>query len=336
MTESINQQVKLARTPEGEPVPQDFEVAAGSVPEAGPGQVLCQTLFLSLDPYMRSQIAGRHISGAIKPGDVMLGETVSRVVSSHSDQFSPGDIVRCPGGWQQFSLHAPEALSRVSATDVALSNYLSVLGMPGLTAYAGLVWLAGPKAGDTVVVPAATGGVGAMVGQLARQRGCRVIGIAGGPEKCREAVEELGYDACIDRKAGDMAYLAAELDRLCPAGIDIYFDLVGGELLNQVSMRLAVGARVILCGIMSELNSAARSGGPHPALWIKARATVHGLVVYDFEPRREEFVAACLPAIRSGEIKPFEDCYVGLEQAPEAFCRLMRGENRGKVVIAVS
>ncbi len=336
MTETSNLQVKLATSPEGEPVPGDFEVVVGPVPEAGPGEVLCQTLFLSLDPYMRSQIAGRHISGAIKPGDVMLGETVSRVLSSDCEEFQPGDVVRCPGGWQQYSVHAPQALSPVSDTGIALSNYLSALGMPGLTAYAGLVWLAAPKAGETVVVPAATGGVGAMVGQLAKLRGCRVVGIAGGPDKCRQAVEELGYDACIDRKAGDMDFLAVELDRLCPEGIGVYFDLVGGELLNQVSMRLAVGARVILCGIMSELNSAARAGGPHPALWIKARATVHGLVVYDFEPRREEFVAACLPAIKSGEIKPFEDCYDGLEQAPEAFCRLMRGENRGKVVIAVS
>ncbi len=335
MTESANLQVKLARTPEGEPTPADFELATGPLPEMGPGEVLCRTLFLSLDPYMRSQIAGRHISGSIKPGDVMLGETVSRVVRSDSEAFQPGDVVRCPGGWQQYSVHSPAALSPVRDTGVALSNYLSVLGMPGLTAYAGLVWLAAPKAGETVVVPAATGGVGAMVGQLARLQGCRVVGIAGGPDKCRQAVEELGYDACIDRRAGDMDFLAAELDRLCPAGIDVYFDLVGGELLNQVSMRLAVGARVILCGIMSELNSAARSAGPHPALWIKARATVHGLVVYDFEARREEFVAACLPALKAGEIRPLEDCYEGLEQAPEAFCKLMRGENRGKVVIAV-
>ncbi|TXS91994.1 NADP-dependent oxidoreductase [Parahaliea maris] len=336
MTATENLQVKLARFPDGEPTPDDFEVAAGPVPECGAGQVLCETLFLSLDPYMRSQIAGRHISGTIAPGDVMLGETVARVVQCDSGAFQVGDLVRCQGGWQQYSVHSPEALHRLPANVVSPSYYLSVLGMPGLTAYSGLIWQAQPKAGDVVVVAAATGGVGAMVGQLAKLRGCRVVGIAGGETKCRYAVEQLGYDACIDRRAGDIGWIESELDRLCPEGVDIYFDLVGGALLNAVSQRLAVGARVVLCGIMSELNSSDRGAGPHPGLWIKARASVYGLVVYDFESRRDEFIAACLPAVESGDIQCLEDCYEGLARAPEAFCRLMRGENMGKVVIKVA
>ncbi|WP_317928543.1 NADP-dependent oxidoreductase [Halioxenophilus sp. WMMB6] len=326
-----NTQVLLASTPEGMPSPDNFKLHQQAMPVAQPGQVLCETLYLSLDPYMRSQIAGRHISGAIQPGELMLGETVSRVLSSDVEEFKAGDLVRCFAGWQSHSLQDPAALTKLPASNDP-SLFLSTLGMPGLTAYAGLIWQAQPKAGDVVVIPAATGGVGSVAGQLAKIYGCRVIGIAGGEEKCKKAVAELGYDACIDRKQGN---LAEQLDQLCPNGIDIYFDLVGGELLNTVSERLAVGARVILCGIMSELNASGRACGPHPALWIKARATVYGLVVYDFEARRNEFIDACLPFIEAGTLKPSVDMYDGLAHAPDAFCRLMRGENNGKVIVKI-
>ncbi len=330
---SDNIQIQLASYPPSTPQPEHFAVVTGERPVPAADQVLCETRYLSLDPYMRSQIAGRHLSGSIRPGDVMRGETISRVVESNHADFNAGDTVRCMGGWQQYSVHDASALTQVSSDIEPASYALSLLGMPGLTAYAGLVWQAKPREGDTVVIPAAIGGVGATAGQLAKIHGCKVVGIAGSDEKCRYAVKELGYDACINRKNED---IAQRLDELCPDGIDIFFDLVGGEMLQIVSARLAVGGRVILCGSMAEYNSETRAAGPPPGLWIKARAIVYGLVVYDFEPRRNEFIAACLPYVRDGRMKMREDITVGLAAAPQAFCRLMRGENVGKALVEVT
>ncbi len=328
----INVQVQLSTTPEAQPAPEHFNLVNGLMPEPTEGQVLCENLYLSLDPYMRSQIAGRHMSGSVKPGDVMRGETVSRVVTSRHPDVKEGELVRCFGGWQTYSVQEAGNVFKLESEIENPSHALSVLGMPGLTAYAGLIWQAKPKAGDTVVIPAAIGGVGATAGQLAKIYGCRVIGIAGTDEKCAFAVQQLGYDACINRKS---SAIAEELDRLCPDGVDIYFDLVGGETLNIVSERLAVGARVILCGLMEDYNKQTRSMGPPPAMWIKSRATVYGLVVYDFEPRRHEFVSVCAEYIRQGKLKMREDIADGLANAPDAFCRLMRGENMGKALVKI-
>ena len=326
------QRVVLAREPQGVPVPDDSAVQEFTLAEPENGEVLCETLYLSLDPYMRSQIAGRHISGSIGPGDPMNGETVSRVLDSRDPRFNPGDLVRCFGGWVSHSLHAGDELFPLGSDFPAPSLALSTLGMPGLTAWAGLSCLAQAKAGDTVVIPAATGGVGAVAGQLARARDCRVIGIAGSDEKCRFATEELGYDRCLNRRDDD---LGAALDDACPQGIDVYFDLVGGPMLTLASERLAVGARVVLCGLMADYNSSERPAGPPPGLWIRARATVYGLVVYDFESRRGEFLEEALSLYRDGRLKGHEDRSQGLASAPAAFCRLMRGENNGKVVVCV-
>ncbi len=327
-----NTQIILSTTPESEPQPNNFAVVTSDMPVAGPEQVLCETLYLSLDPYMRSQISGRHISGSVMPGDLMRGETVSRVLTSNNKAFKKGELVRCFAGWQTYSVHNEAELTKVSSQIDPASYALSALGMPGLTAYSGLIWQAQPQAGDVVVIPAATGAVGSMVGQLAKIYGCKVIGIAGSDEKCRFAREELGYDICLNRKTDD---IAARLDELQPTGIDIYFDLVGGELLNTVSERLAVGARVILCGLMAEYNQKDRIGGPPPGFWIRARAKVFGLVVYDFEARRQEFIDACVPLVQKGHLKVREDITAGLAQAPAAFCRLMRGENQGKAIVKV-
>ncbi|MEP1444649.1 MAG: NADP-dependent oxidoreductase [Paraglaciecola sp.] len=327
-----NMQVQLVSTPESEPQPENFTLVKGPMPVAKNQQVLCETQYLSLDPYMRSQIAGRHLSGSVNPGDVLRGETVSKVIESNHSDFQPGDLVRCFGGWQNYSVHDGDEIFKVQKEIGNPSYALSALGMPGLTAYAGLIWQAQPKAGDVVVIPAAIGGVGSVAGQLAKIHGCTVIGIAGSDEKCEYAVANLGYDACINRKNGN---LAEQLDELCPNGIDIFFDLVGGDMLNTVSERLAVGARVILCGLMADYNKTTRSMGPPPAMWIKARAIVYGLVVYDFEPRRAEFVEACLEYLKQGKLVVREDVAQGLAAAPEAFCRLMRGENMGKSVVKV-
>jgi len=332
---SKNTQVLLAERPEGMPEAENFRVEETDMPQAGKEQVLCQTLYLSLDPYMRSQMAGVHLSGGVAPGECLRGETVSRVVKSATPDFQEGQLVRCFGGWQAYSVHSPGDLHPLREDIQPVSYALSLLGMPGLTAYAGLMWQAVPRAGETVVVPAAIGAVGAVVGQLAKVEGCRVVGVSSSEKKCRLAVEELGYDACIDRNTED---LAERLDALCPDGVHIYFDLVGGELLHTVSKpgRLAMGARIILCGMISEYNKGTRALGPEPGNWLIARATVHGLVVYDFEDRRDEFIDACLPLIREGKLKMLEDVAQGLEQAPAAFARMMGGENIGKAVVKVA
>jgi NADPH-dependent curcumin reductase CurA len=329
---STLQAVVLTRTPQGVPQVGDFSLSEQPLPEPAAGEVLCETLYLSLDPYMRSQMAGRHLSGGVAPGEVPNGETVSRVLISRSEAVREGTLVRCFGGWRSHSLHRAEALWPLPENFPEPSLALSTLGMPGLTAWAGLQ-KAQPAAGETVLVSAATGGVGAVAGQLARARGARVVGIAGGPEKCRIACERLGYEQCIDRHRGE---LREQLREACPEGVEVYFDLVGGELLTAASEQLRSGARVLLCGLMAQYNSEDRPAGPPPGLWIRARATVYGLVVYDFEPQRDAFLAEALPVYRAGRLKPFEDRSAGLASAPEAFCRLMRGENRGKALVCVA
>lgn len=324
------QQVRLARNPSGHAVPEDFELIELPLPRPGADEVLCRTRYLSLDPYMRSQIAGKHISGAIGPGDPMRGETVSEVLESNVAAFEPGQLVRCFAGWQSHSVHKASELSPVSDAIEPPSYALSLLGMTGLTAWAGMIWQAGVKAGDQVLIPAVTGGVGAAAAQFCRLQGAQVIGTAGSDEKCRYAEQELGVSACINRHKED---LGQALDKHFDGGIDVFFDLVGGPLLTLASERLALNARVVLAGLISEYNQAERTPGPPPGFWIRARATVYGLVVYDFEPRRDEFLAACLPQLAAGKLFQREDIAPGLAAAPEAFCRLMRGENFGKVVV---
>ncbi len=327
-----NERVVLAATPEGEPQPGHFCLEQTPLPEAALGEVLCRTRYLSLDPYMRSQISGRHISGGVSPGEVMRGETVAEVVADTSGHFSAGQLVRCMGGWQRYSRHAPADVSPLPEGLSAPSLALSLLGMTGLTAWAGMVWQAQVEAGDTVLIPAVTGGVGSAAAQFCRERGARVIGIAGGADKCHWAESELRVEACIDRHQED---IGDRLKTLAPQGIDVYFDLIGGPLLQLACEHLANYGRVVLCGLMAEYNSATRQAGPPPGLLIMKRAVVSGLVVYDYEARREEFVQACLPLLDAGRISQREDVSEGLATAPEAFCRLMSGDNFGKVIIKV-
>jgi NADPH-dependent curcumin reductase CurA len=331
MTDNI--QIQVAAIPNGQPSSEHFQVVATSMPAPSEGQVLCATQYLSLDPYMRSQLAGMHMSGTVKQGELMRGETLSKVLESNNPDFSVGDIVRCFGNWQQYSVHEGSELAVQNENIQPASYGLSVLGMPGLTAYSGLIWMAKLKKDDVVLIPAATGAVGSTAGQLAKIEGCRVIGIAGSDAKCQYAVEELGYDACINRKTDD---LAERLTELCPNGIDVYFDLVGGETLNTVCTKLALNARVILCGLMEDYNKPTRSYGPKPGPIIGARATLMGLVVYDWESRREEFTNACLPYVADGRLRMREDMGFGIESAPEVFCKLMRGDNQGKAIVKVA
>ena len=327
-----NLQIILESTPPGVPAPEHFSLRNAPMPEPGADEVLCRTRYLSLDPYMRSQIAGRHPSGAVVPGDVMKGETVSEVVRSNVTSFSAGQLVRCMGGWQEYSVHAAGDLVAVTDNIDPPSYALSVLGMTGLTAHAGMIWQARVCAGECVVIPAVTGGVGSIATQLCTTRGARVIGIAGSGEKCRYAIESLGVADCIDRRSEDVE---ARLGELCPDGIDVYFDLVGGPTLHAACRHLAHYGRVVLCGLMAEYNRADRSPGPDPGLLIARRAVVSGLVVYDYEHRRDEYIRECLPLLAQGKLHQREDVTVGLENAPAAFHRLMSGQNFGKVIVKV-
>jgi len=326
----MNCQIRLKTRPEGVPTADHFMVTEEAIKAPGDGEILCRNLYLSLDPYMRSQIAGRHISGTINEGDVLLGDTVAEVVESRSPLYQPGDRLVLNGGWQTHITLTPDTARLIDARIDPASLALGILGMPGLTAYAGLKYLGDPKEGDTLVVSAASGAVGSMVGQYAKALGCRVIGIAGSDHKCHWITDVAGFDGCINYRHESVA---AGLDRLCPDGIDIYFDNVGGETLDAAMWRLSVGARVVLCGLMSQLNAKDRPVGPNPATIIKARATVRGLVVYDHWDKMGEMLDTFLPMVASGDLKYIEDVSEGIGAAPEAFARLMTGSNFGKTII---
>jgi NADPH-dependent curcumin reductase CurA len=331
---SVNQRVVYARKVIGVPSPEDFEL--DSVPVSAPesGQFLVENLYLSLEPYYRNVMKGMPIYGPpLKPGDVMFGETLGRVVASRHDGFAAGDLVIARGGWQQFALLNGINVRKVAPSDAPLSAELGVLGTPGLTGYVGIVYLAPPRPGQTVVVSAATGPVGSTVGQTARLMGARVVGIAGTAAKCAYAIHELGFDDCVNYKDGD---LKASLKGACPEGIDVYFDNVGGETLAAVLANLALHAQVVLCGMMGVYNHDVSPPGPHLGPVVVARAVIKGLVVYDHFSRFPELKKVVGAWIRDGKFKYREDVSQGLAQAPDAFCRLMRGENFGKALVQVT
>ena len=320
--------VRLKRQPHGVPVPEDFEIDEVEEPSTG---VQCRSLYISLDPYLRGRLSGRHLTGPISPGDVMTSEMVLEVTES-GHGFNEGDLVRGHGPWRDRLSLPPESLHPVSSRIQPASLALGVLGMPGLTAYAGVRRLLQPQPSETILVSAAAGPVGATVAQLGRIAGARVIGMAGSDEKCQWLRDAARLDAVVHYKRED---LRDSLDRHCPNGIDMYFDNVGGDVLNAAMERLALGARVALCGLMSQYNSDTPPAGPNPGLIIRARACVRGLVVYDHEDLRPEMEIELGREIKDGRLAYCEDISKGLESAPEAFCRLMRGENFGKALVRV-
>lgn len=328
-----NIQIKLAETPTGTPEPKHFDVHKETMPDIKDGEFLSKTLYLSLDPYMRGQIAGRHISGSVNPGDILRGEAICEVVNSKHPEFAIGDIVSYFAGWQQFSVSDGQQVSKIDPRISPPSLALGILGMPGLTAYAGLIDLGEPKEGDVLVVSSATGGVGSMVGQIGKVKGCRVVGIAGSAEKCKWAVENAGFDVCLNYREED---LPSALDKSCPDGVDIYFDNVGGNILETVMERLSLSARVVLCGLMAQYNLEERLPGTNPSNIIRSRATVRGMVVYDHFHKQKDFVEDVLNWLDDGLITYREDVTEGIENAPESFCRLMKGQNFGKTIIKVA
>lgn len=326
MNEALpNPCVTVARCPEGSPVPDDFALQPAQQPESG---VAVEVLYLSIDPYLRGRLSGRHVTGAIAPGQPMESELIVRTVED-SGVGPAGTLARAFGPWQSRVSLPERALNAIPNGLDPPSLALGVLGMPGLTAYAGMERILQPVPGQTLVVSAAAGPVGATVGQLGKAAGARVIGIVGSPEKAGWLREAAGFDGCIDRHAP----LGEALDELCPDGIDMYFDNVGGAILQAVMERLALNARVALCGLMDQYNQAEVPPGPNPGLVIRARATMRGLVVYDHEdlrPRMEEELGG---RIRDGSLAYREAVFEGLESAPTAFCRLMGGQTFGKTVV---
>ncbi|MEO7161274.1 MAG: NADP-dependent oxidoreductase [Polaromonas sp.] len=333
----VNQQILLDSRPVGEAVASNFKLVSSETPALQDGQVLVRHHFLSLDPYMRGRMSDAKSYAAPQPlGQVMQGGTVGEVLESCSPQFEPGDTVAGMGGWQQYSVvngSEPGALRKVDTTHVPLSYYLGAVGMPGVTAWYGLVKIIEPKAGETMLVSAASGAVGSAFAALAKARGCRVVGIAGGPEKCRYAVEELGFDACIDYKPHqDAESLSKALKQACPDGIDGYFENVGGMVLDAVLLRMNAFGRIAVCGMIAGYD-----GQPlpltYPALILINRLKVQGFIVSEHMDIWPEALKELGRLVAAGKLRPRESVAQGLEAAPEAFLGLLKGRNFGKQLV---
>lgn len=336
----LNRRILLASRPQGQPSAEHFRLDTQPVPAPAEGQVLLRTLYLSLDPYMRNMMdeAGAGYAPPVALGSPMVGGTVSRIVASRRAGFRVGELVLANAGWQDFALSDGSdltALGELSQPSLALGG----LGMPGFTAYVGLLDIGQPRPGETVVVGAATGAVGSVVGQIARLKGARVVGIAGGQDKCRHAVEQLGFDACIDRRDPRLAALLAQA---CPAGIDVYFENVGGEVTDAVMPLLNVGARIPVCGFVSHYNDSAPPTGPdrRPQLLatvLQKRVRMQGFIILDhYGERYDAFRREMQAWLAEGRINLKEDVVDGLEQAPAAFAGLLEGRNFGKLVVRVA
>ena len=333
----INQQILLDNRPQGEAVASNFKLVSAETPALADGQVLVRHHYLSLDPYMRGRMNDSKSYAASQPlGEVMIGGTVGEVVESRHPAYAVGDKVVGMGGWQEYSVadgNAPGMLRKVDTTHVPLSAYLGAVGMPGVTAWYGLVKIIAPKAGETVVVSAASGAVGSAFGALAKARGCRVVGIAGGPDKCRYVTEELGFDACIDHRAnGDLKSMARALKEACPDGIDGYFENVGGYILDAVLLRANAFARVAMCGMIAGYD-----GQPlplqNPALILINRMRVEGFIVSEHMEVWPEALKELGGLAASGKLRPRETIAQGLAAAPEAFLGLLKGKNFGKQLV---
>jgi NADPH-dependent curcumin reductase CurA len=336
----INRRIVLHSRPVGAPVAENFRLERIAVPALSAGQVLLRTLYLSLDPYMRGRMSDApSYASPVAIGDVMVGGTVSRIDGSRHPDYRAGDMVLGYSGWQDYALSDGTGLTKLDANMAQPSLVLGVLGMPGFTAYMGLLDIGQPKEGETVVVAAASGAVGSVVGQIAKLKGCRAVGIAGGDEKCRFVVEELGFDACIDHRGAD---LPGHLAAVCPQGIDVYFESVGGPVFDAVLPLLNVRARVPVCGLVAHYNDTELPPGPDRlgllvGTLLKKRIKMQGFIIFDdYGPRFGEFIDQMSAWVEEGRIRFREDMVDGLENAPQAFIGLLEGKNFGKLVIRVA
>src|SRR4051812_45178191 len=329
--------VILVSRPVGEPKPSDFRIEECAVPAPGAGEVLLRTIWLSLDPYMRGRMSeGPSYAAPVPIGGVMEGGTVSEVVASNNPGFAKGDIVLSRAGWQTHAISDGKGLAKIDSKIAPISTAVGILGMPGMTAYTGLLAIGNPQAGETVVVAAASGAVGSAVGQIARIKGARAIGIAGGADKCRYVKEELGFDDCIDHRDPDFP---AKLKAACPDGIDVYFENVGGAVFEAVFPMLNFFARIPVCGLIAQYNdtgdTAPKWAGAMLRNVLTKRLNIRGFIVRDFADKHADFLRDMSAWVRDGQVKYKEHVTEGLDNAPTAFMGLLKGQNFGKQLVRV-
>lgn len=330
----MNTQILLKSRPQGMPDASHFETVETPIPEAGPGQVVRRTIWLSVDPYMRGRMSdAKSYAAPAKLGEPMVGATVSQVIASNSPRFAPGDFVLGYDGWQAYGVGDAKLLRALDPTLAPVSYALGVLGMPGLTAYVGMLDIGQPKSGETVVVSAAAGAVGSIAGQIAKILGCRVIGTAGSDGKCEYVTRDLGFDACINYKTEN---LGDALDAAAPNGVDIYYDNVGGAVLDAVLQRVNVHARIALVGLISQYNDAKPTPGPDLQPLLTNRVLLRGMIVSDHQHRAPDFLRDMSDWLRDGRIHYREDIVTGLENTVSAFLGLFAGENVGKRIVKVA
>ena len=337
---TTSRQFTLASRPHGAPTNENFELKNVELPSLIDGEVLLRTIYLSLDPYMRGRMSdAKSYADPVEIGDVMVGATVCQVESSKNDKFSEGEWVLAYTGWQTYAISNGEGLMSLGKEPTNPSYALGIMGMPGFTAYMGLLDIGAPKAGETVVVAAATGPVGATVGQIAKIKGCKVVGVTGGSEKCAHAVENLGFDACIDHKADDFA---EQLEKACEQGIDVYYENVGGKVFDAVLPLLNTSARVPICGLVSQYNATSLPEGPDRlgmlmGQLLTKRIKMQGFIIFDdYGDRYDEFAQDMQKWLQDGEIQYREHLVDGFEKTISAFNDMISGKNFGKTVVKIN
>lgn len=334
MAKGTNRQILLVETPKGKLTPQHFTLSDGPIPGPREGEILVRVRLISLDAANRAWMQGATYRSAVEAGTVMAGGAIAEVVESRAEGFAPGDLVFADTGWQEYAALPARAAQKVPPLE-PMTHLLSVYGIAGLTAYFGLLEAGQPKAGETVVISAAAGSVGSIAGQIAKLKGAHVVGIAGGGAKCRILTEELGFDAAVDYKAGP---LRKALRTAAPQGIDVYFDNVGGDILEACLFGMNLFGRIACCGAVSQYDGAAPAHGPRgiPGLIVTKRLTMRGFIVSDFDAQREQALADLQSWVKAGKIKVREDVMNGLENTPQALIGLLAGDNIGKRMVRVS
>lgn len=327
----MNKQVLLASRPQGAVSPDNFRIVEVPVAKPGPGEVLVRNEWLSLDPYMRGRMNDvKSYAPSVQIGEVMVGQTVGEVVESRDERFKAGDKVLTSLGWQLIGVARASDVHKIDATRVPASYYLGILGMPGITAWFGLHEIGQPKPGETLVVSAASGAVGSVAGQLGKIAGCRVVGIAGGRAKCDYVLNELGFDAVVDYKAGN---LDDDLRTACPKGVDVYFDNVGGPVLDAMLARMRVFSRIVVCGLIAEYNATEPYGYKRLRSILVNRIRMQGMIVFDWKERYPEAIHDLASHLAAGRLKYRESVVEGLENAPRGLIGLLKGENFGKQLV---
>lgn len=339
MSKLTYRRVVLASRPEGAPEPKNFELIEDDLPEPGEGELTARTIYLSLDPYMRGRMNdAKSYATPVGIGEVMTGGAVSQVLASNNPKFAEGDFIFGYSGWQDHVHTNGKGFRKLDPAKAPISTSLGILGMPGMTAYTGLRNIGEPKEGETLVVAAASGAVGSAVGQIGKIKGCRVVGVAGGKDKCNFVTGELGFDACIDHRAGDFA---EQLAKACPDGVDVYWENVGGAVFDAVLPLFNPFARVPVCGLIAQYNATALPDGPDriPVLMrsvLSNRLRMQGFIVWDFVHQQKDFEEEMSGWIREGRVKYREDFIDGLENAPQGLMGLLEGKNFGKLIVRVS